>query len=189
MGRAFKVFLWIGATGSLAIVCLLLLSGPDKAPAHPFDNYRRTPRADGSALFGPGSSYAGHGPHNVDFDHIWILRSPDLQAWWGPNGTRAEAELILDSKDPGIIREILDLTAAPEGAFPEGTRTLPEGRIYHVLLFSTTEEIYGHLRFEYRCGQEDGSIMFQLRSAYDGASPVRFCPAFAEFERRRLEGK
>ena len=160
----------------LAVVALIIFSEPGHAPAHKFDSFRKNPASCIKAFDGRGDG---------GFTHIWILRSPDMTAWWDPNGLRAEAEFILDSDDPAIIRSLLSCCDTPS-SLPNHVRTLREGRVYHVLLFNETRQDYAHLKLEYRSQQSDGSTTFALVTDFDGARPVKDCPKFSEFEKRWL---
>jgi hypothetical protein len=155
---------------------ITIMSRPGKAPPHVFDTFRRDPEACYNAF---------NGRNSPPFSHIWILRSPDLNAWWDPNVLRAEAELILDSDDQEVIKEVLSQNGSSVDT-ANHVRTLPKGRIYHVLLFNKPMRIYAHLRYSYRSEQADGSTMFFLVTDHNGASPVKDCPGFLEFERRYL---
>ena len=136
----------------VGITILVLATGPGKAPPHPFDSFTRADEIGEKVFSGKGDS--------TYFDHIWILSSPDLNAWWEPNGMRAEAELIVDSDNPELIHDAVS-TAGSGAATDNQVRTLKEGRIYHVLLFNTRRAEYVHLRFSYRSEQKDGSVVFQ----------------------------
>jgi len=155
----------------VAILLFVIFSGPGKAPAHPFDDFTM----DGEACIA-----AFDGKDTLGFDHIWVLRSPDLQAWWGPNGMRADAELILDSDDRRLISELLGTVGASSKS-PNHVRTLSQGIIYHVLLFSPARSAYAHLRFDYRSEQRDGSTTFFVSTYFNGAKPVKDCPEFSKF--------
>lgn len=163
----------------IALLALMALSGPGEAPPHEFDSFRMDPDACMAAFDGRNAP---------GFSHIRVLHSPDLKAWWSPNGLRAEADLVLDSADPEVIRELLAHTGASPRS-PLHTRTLREGRIYHVLLFSESQKTYAHLRFSYRSQQSDGTTVFKLVTDHDGASPVKDCPGFLQFEKRWLTSK
>jgi hypothetical protein len=163
----------------IAIIGLTVLSGPSEAPPHKYDSFRKDPDACIAAF---------DGRRSPAFSHIWVLHSPDLEAWWGPNGLRAEAEMILDSADQEVIGELLTHSGATSRS-PNHARTLPEGRIYHVLLFNESQRVYAHLRFSYRSEQSDGTTTFNLVTDFNGASPVKDCPGFLEFEKRRLNTK
>lgn len=181
MNKPAKVA-FLGCGGILAllgvvIIALPLFSGPGTAPPHKFDWFRLEPDACINAFDGRGGS---------DFSHIWILRSPDLEAWWDPNGLRAEADLILDSADRKVIKELLACTSV-DSQLHNSVRTLREGRIYHVLLFNEDREIYAHLKFEYRSEQRDGTTAFSVRTDFDGGGGLtKDCPGFLEFEKRIL---
>lgn len=155
------------------MVALIAFSGPGKAPAHRFDSFHRDPDACINAFDGRDAKA---------FTHIWVLRSPDLKSWWAPNGLRADADLILDSEDPEIIQAVLAHTKASAGV-SNHVRTLSQGRIFHVLLFNEPRRTYAHLRFSYRSKQADGSTVFMLVTNDNGASPVKDCPGFLEFEK------
>jgi len=160
----------------IAIVALIAFSGAGNAPAHRFDSFSRNPDACIGAFDGRNAS---------TFTHIWVLHSPDLKAWWGPNGMRADADLILDSDDSEIIKAVID-HAGSTSRSPNHVRTLSTGRIYHVLLFDEPRRIYAHLRFAYRSEQANGSTVFSLVTDHDGATPVKDCPQFLDFETRYL---
>jgi len=162
----------------VGVALFALLSGPGHAPSHPFDAYQM----DGEACI-----QAFDGRDVLGFDHIWILRSPDLQAWWGPNGMRADAELLLDSGDRRLITDLLGVAAgtpkimAGSSQSPNHVRTLSNGLIYHVLLFSSQRSAYAHLRFEYRSEQRDGSTVYHVLTDFNGSHPIKDCPGFSQF--------
>ena len=161
----------------IAIVLVIVYSNPGKASAHRFDSFKMSPEACINAFNGQGGSA---------FTHIWILSSPDLKAWWGPNGIRADADLVLDSDDSEVIEAVLAHTGRSSGS-PNHVRSLSKGRIYHVLLFDELRGVYAHLRFSYRSEQVDGSIVFKVVTDHNGANPVKDCLGFLEFEKQYLD--
>ena len=161
----------------LALALFVIFSGPGSAPPHPFDTFQM----DGEACY---AAFNGKSPSG--FDHIWVLKSQDLKAWWGPNGMRAEAEMLIDSGDPKIINEVLAV-AGSASASPNHVQTLSKGRIYHILLFNKSRSTYAHLRFEYRSKQRNGETTFYLVTDFNGAHPVKDTPEFLAFEQRRLQ--
>ena len=168
---------------AIAVVALVLATRPGQAPPHRLDGYRMNAGACLEAF---------EGRNSIRFDHIWILKSPDLQAWWGPNAMRAEAKLLLDSDDREIIQDIVACAgSAGTGILASGDhgRTRAKGRIYHVLLFDHARREYAHLRFSCRSKQADGTTVFSLITAHDGATPVKDCPKFLDFEKRRLSNE
>ncbi len=103
---------------------------------------------------------------------------------------RAESKLLVDSDDQEMIRSILACAGSSgTGILATGdhVRTLPKGRIYHVLLFNRARRVYAHLRFSYRSEQSDGSTAFFLVTDHDGSTPVKDCPKFLDFEKRWLQ--
>jgi len=159
----------------LTIFSFISCSDPSGAPAHKFDAFR---------LDADSCTKAFQGQSIASFTHIWVLSSPNLKAWWNPNGMRAEAKLILDSSDPKFINALLSSNASANRS-PNHVRTLPSGRIYHVLLFNELRKTYAHIRYSYRSKQADGSTVFNLVSGSPSNS-VKDCPSFENFEKKYL---
>jgi hypothetical protein len=99
---------------------------------------------------------------------------------------RAEADLILDTNDPQIIGELLDVTTSDGRLDERQKRTLRDGRIYHALLFNTSKKSYAHLRFEYRSQLKNGTTEFCVLTDFHGATPVKLASRFGDFEKHRL---
>lgn len=156
-----------------ALVIRIAWTEPGTAPRHAFDLYRPDPQL---------SSDAFDGKDYDEFDHVWILRSPDLKAWWHPNGMRAEADLIMDSADLEIIREILKISGSEQPLEYPGPVS-GEG-YYHVLLFNQKKQKYAHLRYQFGPLPGKSTKGFALTTYFDGSTPVKIRKSFIDFEEK-----